>query len=369
MSGLRYFLLYAFLGVGDMKVRQARKRKDIDKLCALETDAFSEADAATRESMERRLNTHPNTFWVIDKDKRIVSGINGILTNEKDLCDEMYADEKYYDEDGKWLMLFGVATLTEYRHKGYASAIMRQVMQDAKVAGIEGIVLTCKDGYVGYYEQFGFVDEGPSKSTHGGASWHQMRLLCKDIKRNYKAEIIDLLVTVAIAAVLAFIVGNFILLNCNVPTGSMLETIQLGDNIIGNRLAYKVSDPERGDIAIFKFPDDESQVYIKRIIGLPGETIDIIDGKIYVNESEVPLKEDYLNKNGEPDRRTFGRYEVPEDCYLMLGDNRYGSADARLWNNTYVKREKILAKAEFIYFPFSHAAWLGDGADYGDSDK
>ena len=159
------------------------------------------------------------------------------------------------------------------------------------------------------------------------------------------------------------------MLNCNVPTGAMLETIQLNDNIIGSRLTYKLSDPKRGDVAIFKWPDDESQIYIKRIIGLPGETVEIRDGKVYINGSDTPLQEDYLSDYDESDTRSFGPYKVPENCYFMLGDNRPDSADARFWNNTYVERDKILAKAEFIYYPFSDAKWLGSGADYGDSDK
>lgn len=97
---------------------------------------------------------------------------------------------------------------------------------------------------------------------------------------------------------------------------------------------------------------------------MPGETVEIIDGKVYINGSDTPLKEDYLSDEARTDVRSFGPYQVPEDCYFMLGDNRPNSADARLWENTYVKRDKILAKAEFVYFPFSQITWLGNGAEY-----
>lgn len=346
-----------------MRIKNPGK-KDLEQLVALENETFTETEAASRESIERRLNTHRETFWVLKKSGRIIAGINGITTNEKNLCDAMYTGEEFYDKKGRWLMIFGVSTLPEYQHNGYAAKVMREVIQEALRCKLEGIVLTCKDGLIPFYEQFGFVDEGISESEHGGVVWHQMRILCKDVKRDYKGEIMDCIITVVVAAVIAFIVGNFILLNCTVPTGSMLETIQLNDHIIGSRLTYRFSDPQRGDIAIFKWPDDENEVYIKRIIGLPGETVEIKDGRIYIDGSDTPLQEDYLSDEARTDTRSFGPYQVPEDCYFMLGDNRPNSADARLWTNTYVKRDKILAKAEFVYFPFSEIQWLGNGAEY-----
>ena len=129
----------------------------------------------------------------------------------------------------------------------------------------------------------------------------------------------------------------------------MEHTISVGDRVIGNRLAYTLGDPQRGDIAIFKFPDDESQLFIKRVIGLPGDKIQIINGLVYVNDSAEPLEEDYLPEEPTGD---FGPFYVPEDSYFMLGDNRNYSKDSRLWENTYVKRDKVLAKAALRYFPF-----------------
>jgi signal peptidase I len=338
--------------------------KNLDELYELEKNTFSEADAATRESIERRIIAHKNTYWILKSKGKIISAINGITTNEKDLVDEMYAGEEYYDKKGKWLMIFGVSTLPEYQHKGFASKLMREVLKEVYDCKLDGAVLTCKEEMISFYEQFGFVDEGESTSKHGGSKWHQMRIHRKEIKLDIKREIRDTVITLAAAAVLAFVLGHFVILNCTVPSGSMLETIQIGDDIIGNRLAYKFSNPKRGDIAIFLWPDDETQVYIKRIIGLPGETLEIKGGKIYINGSETPLEEDYLSEDAKLDTRDFGPYEIPEDCYFMLGDNRQNSADARLWENTYVSRDKILAKAEFVYYPFSEITWLGSGADY-----
>jgi len=168
-----------------------------------------------------------------------------------------------------------------------------------------------------------------------------------DWKKEIKSFAFTLLITIAVV----FVLKNFIIINAKVPTGSMENTIMPGDNILGLRLAYVTEEPERGDIIFFYFPDDETQKYVKRIVGLPGETITIVDGKIYINDSEVPLEEEYLKEEWT---RGTGPYifEVPEDSYFCLGDNRNRSADAREWNNPYVTKEKIIGKALFTYFPF-----------------
>lgn len=164
-----------------------------------------------------------------------------------------------------------------------------------------------------------------------------------------KKEIIDWVVTVIIAVVIAVGINKFIVVNAKIPSASMETTIMTGDRIYGNRLAYLKNDPKRGDIVIFKAPDDESVLYIKRVIGEPGDTLIIIDGKVYINGSEEPLDESaYVNGTPKGD---FGPYEVPEGAYFMMGDNRNNSLDARYWNNTYLYRDKILGKAWFRYYP------------------
>ena len=145
--------------------------------------------------------------------------------------------------------------------------------------------------------------------------------------------------------------NTFIIANSRVPSGSMENTIMTNDRVIGSRLSYKFSDPERGDIAIFRFPDDESLFYVKRIIGLPGETVDIINGAVYINGSETPLDEPYLKEAMIPEEDMH--FEVPEDSYFMMGDNRNYSYDARYWTNTYVARDKIIAKVLFRYWPLN----------------
>lgn len=170
---------------------------------------------------------------------------------------------------------------------------------------------------------------------------------------NWKAEIISWIQILLTAAVIAFLLNNFVIANSRVPTGSMENTIMAGDRVIGSRLSYTFGSPDRGDIAIFIYPDDEARgiktYYVKRVIGLPGDTVDIIDGKIYINDSETPLDEPYLHES--MDEEPPQHFEVPEGSYFMLGDNRNYSNDARRWREKYVKEEKMVAKVIFQYFP------------------
>lgn len=163
-----------------------------------------------------------------------------------------------------------------------------------------------------------------------------------------KRDIIEWIVVVVSAVCIAVVINTFFLVNAIIPSASMENTIMTGDRIFGNRLAYKSEDPQRGDIVIFKYPDDESQLFIKRVIGLPGETVEIKAGRVYINESETPLDEPYVMEEPLGD---FGPYLVPEGAYFMMGDNRNNSRDSRFWINHFVYRDKILGKALFRYFP------------------
>ena len=176
-------------------------------------------------------------------------------------------------------------------------------------------------------------------------------------KASMIAEIVSWVATLAAAVALAFLLKNFVIINATVPTGSMENTIMPGDDILGFRLAYLKSEPQRGDVVIFKFPDDESQKYVKRIIGLPGETVTIDNGKVYINNSPDPLEEDYLKEEWVNAAGPYV-YQVPENSYFVMGDNRNDSYDSRYWTNTFVTKDKIIGKALFIYFPFDHLGKL-----------
>lgn len=193
-------------------------------------------------------------------------------------------------------------------------------------------------------------------------------------KRLLWKELLSWLEIVVAAILLSLFLTRVVLVNALVPSSSMESLISPGDRLFGNRLTYKWKDPERFDVVIFKYPVDEDENYIKRVIGLPGETVTIEDARIYIDDSETPLEENYLPEEWlvENDGYVF---EVPEDCYLMLGDNRNVSEDARYWAEqaytdgladsveageayTYVHRDKILGKAIFTYWP--HFQLLSD---------
>lgn len=169
-----------------------------------------------------------------------------------------------------------------------------------------------------------------------------------------KKELIDIIKTIIIAIIVAFVITHFIIVNAVVPTGSMKNTIMPNDRLVAFRLSYLFSDPERYDIVVFKAPDDESTLYVKRIIGLPGEKVNIIDGKVFIDDQEVPLSDDYIM---EDMLGSFGPYTVPENSYFMLGDNRNDSQDSRYWENTFLPKENILGKVLFKYYPKIESLW------------
>lgn len=169
-------------------------------------------------------------------------------------------------------------------------------------------------------------------------------------KRIFK-EIISWVIVFAAAFVMALLINRFVIFKVVVPSGSMENTIMTGDKVFTFRLSYLFSDPKRGDIVVFPYPDDEEVDYIKRIIGLPGDKIEIRGGTLYINDERY--EEGYLL---EPmDEEDFGPIVVPDNCYFMMGDNRNSSMDSRYWRNKFVQRDKIKGKAIFKYPKF---AWL-----------
>ena len=181
--------------------------------------------------------------------------------------------------------------------------------------------------------------------------------ISKEEKTSPLKEALSWVLTFAAAILVALVLKNFVIINATVPTGSMENTIMPGDDLFGFRLAYQFSEPKRGDIIIFKYPDDEEEKYVKRIIGLPGETVRISNAKVYIDDSETPLQEEYLKDEWTVATGPF-EFQVPEGCYFVMGDNRNDSWDARYWDNTYVAREKIIGKAEWVYFPFDRIGSL-----------
>lgn len=170
------------------------------------------------------------------------------------------------------------------------------------------------------------------------------------VPTNFWKELLSWVEVIVIAVAIAFVVNNFLIANSVIPSASMEPNIMTGDRVFGSRLSYLNSDPERGDVVIFHWPDDESIFFVKRIIGLPGETVDIIQGQVYINGE--PLDEtSYIAEPMRTDEAPM-HFEVPEGSYFVMGDNRNNSLDARYWDNTYVERDKIIAKCGIKYWPF-----------------
>lgn len=159
-----------------MNIRNGRI-SDVDELTAIEAECFPAAEAAERKSFEDRLKHYADHFWILEDDNgKIISFVNGMVTDEEHLTDEMYEKASMHNENGAWQMIFGVNTLPKYRKNGYAEAVLRNVISDAKEQSRKGLVLTCKEKLIHFYGKLGFVDEGVSDSEHGGVVWHEMRL-------------------------------------------------------------------------------------------------------------------------------------------------------------------------------------------------
>ena len=135
-----------------------------------------------------------------------------------------------------------------------------------------------------------------------------------------------------------------------IPSGSMEGTIRTGDFVLGTMYDIGEGDIERYDILVFALPDEPDTVYIKRVIGLPGETVVVCDGSVYADG--VRLDDSFvknpMNTKGD------GTYVVPDGCYFVMGDNRNQSDDSRFWTEKYVPVENVEGKAKFIVFPFKN---------------
>ena len=207
----------------------------------------------------------------------------------------------------------------------------------------------------------------------------------KPDKKEGKGKVaVEYIITLAAAVAAGLFLNFFILVNARIPSGSMENTIMTGDRVFGLRLAYLKDDPERYDIVIFKYPDDDSTLYIKRIIGLPGETVVISGGQVYVYDPSVDtsdcadvillsdpyflgdalhLDDSFCPETPEGGGKRDGVFRVPENSYFMLGDNRNHSKDSRFWVNKYVAREKIVGKAIVRYWPLNKMKTLGYEGD------
>lgn len=159
-----------------MKIRTAGI-SDLYAVTEVEAECFPAAEAADEEIFKDRLSVYPNHFWLLEDNDKLVGFINGMVTDEPTIRDEMFQNAELHNEVGAWQAIFGVNTIPECRKKGFAAMIMQRVISESKKQGRKGCILTCKENLIHYYEKFGYVNEGISDSVHGGAVWYNMRLV------------------------------------------------------------------------------------------------------------------------------------------------------------------------------------------------
>ena len=160
-----------------MKIRKATI-EDLKELAEIEAKCFPVEEAATEESFKVSFVIYPNFFWILEnEDGKRGAVVNGMVSDKEVIEDEMFENPSMHNSNGKWQMIFGVNTLPEYRRQGLAEKVLRHVIEDARKQGRKGAVLTCKDRLVNYYAKLGFVNEGISCSSHGGAVWYDMRIV------------------------------------------------------------------------------------------------------------------------------------------------------------------------------------------------
>ena len=156
-----------------------------------------------------------------------------------------------------------------------------------------------------------------------------------------------------IAILLALVIRTFVVQAFKIPSGSMLPTLQIGDHLLVNKFLYWFTGPQRGDVIVFKFPQDEGRDFIKRVIALPGDKVEVRGKRVYVNDK--PVQESYavhldpsMQENPHSPRDNFAPVQAPSGRLFMMGDNRDYSMDSRFWG--FLDMKKIKGKAFIIYW-------------------
>lgn len=193
-------------------------------------------------------------------------------------------------------------------------------------------------------------------------------------KKSEKSTLRQYLEAIGLAVILALIIRTWGVQAFKIPSESMVPTLLVGDHLLvfksnydikfpfSDRIFFSVGDPKRGDIIVFRFPDDRDKDFIKRVIGLPGETVEMRGRKVFIDGREIKDPWGYYHNDtsvrpGQQHEATF-RVVVPPEHYFVLGDNRDDSKDSRFWRNTFVPRQDILGRAIIIY-------WAWEGQDWG----
>jgi signal peptidase I len=168
----------------------------------------------------------------------------------------------------------------------------------------------------------------------------------------WRAVVREYVESILIAVVLATAIRVFIVQPFKIPTGSMRTTLIEGDRILVNKFIYRFTDPKRGDVVVFHFPHMPKKDYIKRCVGLPGDTVEIVQGRLRIN-GEMLASPEIFERLYYYNRGDYGQegkaLVVPEEQYVMLGDNSASSQDSRYWG--FVPRRSIIGKAMVVFWP------------------
>ena len=156
-------------------IRNARA-EELEEIAGVEAECFPAAEAAGRDAFKERLETFPDSFFVAEADGRIIGFINGCVTDERTIRDEMFEDSGLHRPDGAYQSIFGLDVIKPFRQQGVAAQLMNRMIEDARRRGRRGLILTCKKQLIHYYEKFGYQNLGVSASVHGGAVWYDMIL-------------------------------------------------------------------------------------------------------------------------------------------------------------------------------------------------
>jgi signal peptidase I len=153
-----------------------------------------------------------------------------------------------------------------------------------------------------------------------------------------------------VAVLLALVIRTFVVQAFKIPSGSMIPTLDIGDHILVNKFIYDFTTPQRGDVIVFKYPQDESRDFIKRVIGLPGDTLEIRGRQVFINGK--PLAQPYARfvdgRQSPSEQEHFGPIVIPPHKLFMMGDNRDRSMDSRVWG--LLDESKVEGKAFIVYF-------------------
>jgi ribosomal protein S18 acetylase RimI-like enzyme len=158
-----------------MRIRQATMA-DLDNITEVENICFPPQEAASRDSLAKRLEVFFESFLVLEDNGQIIGFINGGITYDRVVCDEMYKDATHHKPDGDYQAVFGLVVIPEYRGRDLAKSLMNEFINRTRARGKKGLILTCKEHLMEFYCTFGFENLGHSNSKHGGAVWCDMIL-------------------------------------------------------------------------------------------------------------------------------------------------------------------------------------------------